>query len=129
MRKLSILFLVLSLALAGCGFGGDDEEDTAVSIEDAETCEEVADYFADVGQDFINDAEDAGTAALLAGPDSEIFQEYQPQWEEAFQKAQELGCSEEEMQTLLNDRYDELEVDGPVGEAILELLREQGIGQ
>ena len=124
-----MMFLILSLALAGCGIGGNDEEDTAVSIEDAETCEEVADYFADVAQDFINDAEDAGMTELAAGMESEVVQEYLPQVEMSQQKAQELGCSEEEMRPLLEERLDQLETDGPVGEFIIQLLRDQGIGQ
>lgn len=117
-----MMLLILSLALAGCGIGGDDEEDAAVSIEDAETCEEVADHFAGVAQDFINDAE-------AAGMESEVVQEYLPQLETSQQKAQELGCGEEEMRPLLEARIDELETDGPVGEFIIQLLRDEGIGQ
>jgi hypothetical protein len=120
------MFLVLSLALVGCTFG---EEEDAASIEDAETCEEVADAFAVVAQDFINDAEDAGMAALSAGMDSEVVQEYLPQVELAQAKAQELGCSEEEMRPLLEERLDELETDGPVGEFIIQLLEDEGLGQ
>jgi succinyl-CoA synthetase alpha subunit len=124
-----MMLLILSLALTGCGIGGDDEEDATVSIEDAETCEEVAEYFAGVAQDFINDAEDAGMIALAAGMESEVVQEYLPQVEMTQQKVQELGCSEEEMRPLLEERIDELETDGPVGEFIIQLLRDQGIGQ
>ncbi len=126
MRKLLMMFLVLSLALAGCTFG---EEEDAASIEDAETCEEVADYFAGVAQNFIDDAEDAGMTALMAGTESEVFQRYQPQLELTQQRAQELGCSEEEMRPLLSERVDELETDGPVGEFIVQLLRDEGFGQ
>ncbi|HEX2282439.1 MAG TPA: hypothetical protein VHG52_11840, partial [Thermomicrobiales bacterium] len=128
-RKLLMLFLALSLALAGCGFGSDDEEDDTVSIEDAETCEEAADAFAAVAQNFINDAEEAGMQALMAGPDSELFQEYTPQLEEAQAKAEELGCDEEEMRALLAERVDDLETDGPVGETIVEFLREESMSQ
>jgi len=127
-RKFMMMLLILSLALAGCGSGGDDEEDE-VSIEDAETCEEVADYFAGVAQNFIDDAEDAGMTALMAGTESEVFQRYQPQLELTQQRAQELGCSEEEMRPLLSERVDELETDGPVGEFIVQLLRDEGFGQ
>lgn len=128
MRKLLMLFLVLALALTGCGFIGDDGDDDTVSIEDAATCEEAADASAAVAQDFINDAEDAGMTALAAGLESDVAQEYLPQLEAAQAKANELGCSDEEMRALLSDRFDELETSGPVGETILDLLRQQGIG-
>ncbi len=128
-HKFLMIFLVLSLALAGCAIGGDNEEDSAVSIENAQTCEEVADYFAEVAQDFINDAEDAGMSALAAGMESEVVQEYLPQLERTQQKADELGCTEDEMRPLLSERVNELETDGPVGEFILQLLRDQGLAQ
>jgi hypothetical protein len=126
-RTLFAILLTLSLMLAGCGIGGDDDEPEQLSIEDAETCEDVADYFAFVAQNFIDDAESSGMQALLAGPDSELYQRYMPELEASLQKAEELGCSEEEMRPLLAERLDELETDGPVGDLIVEVLREQVI--
>ena len=127
MRMFVILLLMLSLLLTGCGFGsgGDDDEPDTVSIEDAENCEDVADYFAVVAQDFIDDAEDAGIQALAAGPDSELFQEYMPLLESSQVKAEELGCTEEDMRPLLTERLDDLETDGPVGRTIVDLLQDQ----
>lgn len=118
------ILLVLALALAGCGIGGGDDSDEA-SLDDAETCEDVANYFADVGQDFIDDAEDAGLAALSAGMESDVIKEYLPKFEEAQSKADELGCSEDEMRALMSDRLNDLETNGPVGEYIVEILRQQ----
>lgn len=130
MRMLLILLLTLSLLLAGCGIGrgGDDDQPEPASIEDAENCEDVADYFAVVAQDFIDDAEDAGIQALSAGPESEVFQRYMPLLEESQVKADELGCTEEEMRPLLAERLDDLETDGPVGTLIVDTLYDQLVG-
>ncbi len=130
MRLFILLFLALSMVLAGCGIGGGSDDDSDdVSIEDAETCEDVADYFEVVAQEFINDAEDAGLQALAAGPDSELFQEYMPRLEESQTKAAELGCGEDEMRPLLAERLDNLETDGPVGETIIDVLNDELVGQ
>lgn len=130
MRTLILLLAALSLVMAGCGLnqGGDDEADE-VSIEDAESCEDVADYFAVVAQKFIDDAEDAGLQALASGPDSEIFQEYMPRIEESQTKAEELGCDEATMRPLLAERLDDLETDGPVGDTIVNVLNDELVGQ
>lgn len=124
-RMLLAILLTLAVVLAGCGIGGDDDQPEAASIEDAETCEDVADYFEDVAQRFINDAEDAGLQALMAGPESELFQRYMPELEASQQKADELGCGEEEMRPLLAERLDNLETDGPVGNMIVDILRDE----
>jgi hypothetical protein len=125
-----ILLAALSLVLAGCGLnrGGNDEAEQ-VSIEDAETCEDVADYFAVVAQEFIDEAEAAGLQALAAGPDSELFQRYMPRLEQSQAKANELGCDEDTMRPLLADRLDDLETSGPVGTTIVNLLDDQLVGQ
>lgn len=130
MRMLFVLLLTLSLLLAGCGIGrgGNDDQPDPASIEDAETCEDVADYFVVVGQDFIDDAEDAGMTALAAGAESEVLQRYLPKLEEIGQKADELGCSEDEMRPLLLERIDDLETDGPVGNLIVNVLYDQVVG-
>lgn len=127
MRLLILLIVALSLAMAGCGigFGGDDAADDDISIEDAETCEDVADYFGVVAQEFINDAEDAGIQALAAGTESALFQEYMPRIEESQAKAAELGCDETEMRPLLADRLDDLETSGPVGNTIVDVLYQE----
>lgn len=122
-----MMFLVLSLAVAGCGIGGDDEEDAA-SIDDAENCEDVADYLIDISQDLIDRAEEEGMAALTSGEQPEFLQEFEPQLEKAEQKADELGCDEEEMTALMNERFDQLESEGPVGDFILQMLEEEGFG-
>lgn len=131
MRKVLILLLVLPLALTACVVGGgdDDSDSNSQSIEDAETCEDVADYFAVVAQDFINDAEDAGMTGLAAGAESDVIKEYQPELEASQAKAQELGCDEEAMRPLLSERVDGLETDGPVGDFIVDFLRDQGFGE
>lgn len=127
-RKLVLMFLVLSLAVAGCGFGGDDDDDDAASIDDAETCDDVADYLIDISQDLIDRAEEEGMTSLMSGEEPEFIQEFEPQVTEAQQKADELGCDEEEMTALMNERYDELESEGPVGDFILQMLEEEGFG-
>jgi hypothetical protein len=123
-----ILILLASLLLAGCGFWSDDETSTRPSIDDAETCVDVADYLAVVAQDFIDDAEKAGIGALRAGPDSELFQRYGPQIQATQDKADELGCDEDEMRPLIAERLDGLKTSGTVGESIVALIRQELVG-
>lgn len=128
MLRALLLLILASALLAGCGFWSDDNAVSRPSIDDAETCVDVADYLAIVAQDFINDAEEAGAGALMAGPDSELFKEYGPKIEEVQAKAAELGCDEDEMRPLIAERLNDLETTGTVGESIVNLLRQELVG-
>lgn len=125
----ALLLLILASALfAGCGFWSDDDTVSRPSIDDAESCVDVADYLAIVAQEFIIDAEKAGMGALMSGPDSELFQRYGPQIEATQDKAAELGCEQDEMRPLMAERLNNLETTGTVGESIVDLLRQELVG-
>lgn len=124
MRKFIVLFSALALVLAACG-GGDGE---VQSVEDAESCEDVADLSIDMMQDMLDELSDMTMADFSNSEEPpEALQEFESDSEELQNKADELGCSSEEMQSLLQERTDQLEAEGPIAEMILQQLQEGGV--
>ncbi len=112
---------------------------TTTSTADPQTCEEVADVFIAINQEFLDELGDMSVEefeARLGTPDAPG-----PPWP-AFEKlgreggmlflraADELGCSEEDFQrlTLSEGRLDTLTPSGPAGELWVELLSESDGG-
>lgn len=124
MRTIFAAMLLVSLLVAACG--GDDDDNgggDVTSIEDAETCEQVMDVAMQEIQTLLDAASDMELTELAS---SQEFTDFQSEMETAGVKSEEIGCSDDEMETLYNERVDDLTAEGPVAEDLLEQLREQG---
>lgn len=109
MRKLFILMAAIGLVVAACG--GDSGGDS---------CEGVADDAIEVIQDVINEM-DSLTLEEIAAMDEEpeALADMERRADELQEKANELGCSDAEMQELLNARVGNLEAEGMFGELLI----------
>ncbi|MEZ4522524.1 MAG: hypothetical protein R3A46_12900 [Thermomicrobiales bacterium] len=111
------------LVFAACG--GDDDDDDTGSIEDADSCEEVGDVFIDEIQVLLDELSDMSLADLQSEDQPEAMTNFETNVEEIGAKSDELGCSDEEISQILQDRVDELEADGPVPELLLEGIQQE----
>lgn len=122
MRKFLPLLLVFVLALAACG--GDDDDDDTGSIEDADTCEDVGNIFLDEMQVLLDELSDTELSEFTGSEQPEALTNFEASVEEVSAKSDEIGCSDEEIQTFLEENVDELEAEGPVAELILQSFQE-----
>ncbi|CAN5584894.1 hypothetical protein BH23CHL2_BH23CHL2_10990 [soil metagenome] len=123
MRKLLALLLVLMLVIAACG-GDDDDNDGALTVETADTCEDVGDLYIDEIQVLLDELSGLDMAALASEDQPEALTNFEANAEEIESKSNDLGCSEEEMAEILQDRVGELEAEGPVAEMLLDGITE-----
>ena len=116
MRKLYILMAVLSLVVAACG--GDSGGDS---------CESVADEAIQAIQDVIDEV-DSLTLEEFGAMDEEpeALADMERRAEELQQRADELGCSDAEMEELLNARVGNLEAEGMLGTLLIDELEGGG---
>lgn len=113
--------LALVLALTAVACGGDDEP---VAIADATNCEQVMDAFIPLMQEILDSMSDLTMADLMSDDTPEPLLDFEERMEEIGAKAEDLDCSDDEMASMLEDRVDELEAEGPVAEFVLEILKE-----
>jgi len=118
MRKLLPLFLVFVLAFAACG--GDDDDDDVGSIEDAETCDEIGEVFIADMQTLLDELSDTDLTDITGDEQPEALTNFETSIDGISTKSDEIGCSDEEIQTFMEDNIDRLEADGPVAELLLE---------
>lgn len=112
MRKLYILLAVLGLVAASCGGGGDAA---------ADTCEGIADQAIDLIQEAINEIDSMDVEELMAMEDEpEVLTDMEQRGEELQAKASEIGCSDAEMEELLDARAGDLKAEGLLGAALAE---------
>ncbi len=116
MRKLFILMAALGLVAAACG--GDSGGDS---------CEGVADEAIQVIQDVINEM-DSLTLEDIGAMDEEpeVFEDMERRADELQEKADELGCSNAEMEELLSARVGSLEAEGMFGDLLISELESEG---
>ena len=123
MSKLfAALLIAILIALPACG-GGDDDDDDAGSVDDVETCEQLADLTIDEVQIMLNGLSDMDVnelqQAMQSGELPEPITDFESQQDDFVNKADELNCEEQEFLQLLDDRADDLEADGPIAEQLL----------
>lgn len=108
MRKLLILLAALGLIAAACG--GDS----------AGSCESVADDAIEVIQEVIDEL-DALTLEEIAAMEEEpeVIQNMEARADDLQAQANELGCSDAEMEQLLNARVGNLRAEGMFGELLI----------
>lgn len=115
MRKYFILVAALGLVAAACG--GDS----------GGSCESVADDAIDVIQEVIDEM-DALSLEEIASMEEEpqVLQDMEQRAEELQDQANDLGCSDAEMEQLLNARADQLTANGMFGELLVDELQSGG---
>ncbi|MDY7105961.1 MAG: hypothetical protein S0880_32650 [Actinomycetota bacterium] len=113
-RSLTAVLAVMALILAGCG-GDDDSADGA-------SCVDLAGEMMELLQDTIDVASDMTLEEMIASGEEdtpEFLVELETEGEALEERAEEIGCSDEEMEQLMCDRVDEIEAEGPFAEGIM----------
>lgn len=118
MKKLFALFAALMLVFAACGDSGGGD-----------SCESVADDAIGLIQDILDDVEDLSLEDLQNFGDEPpaSFQALESQGEELQATADSLGCSDEEMSSLVQGKLGDLEARGTLGELLLAQFQEEGL--
>jgi hypothetical protein len=98
---------VAALALVAPGCGGDDA---------ATSCPELADEVIAAVQQMVDQATEEQPDADFDGLEGRMA--------EFEEQADELGCSDDEMERLVLERVDDIEVEGPLAPVLPELLRD-----
>lgn len=116
MRKFLVLLAVLGLVAGACG--GDSGGDS---------CESVADEAVELLQEVIDELDDLSLEEIgTLTEDPEALTKMEEQGAELEAKATELGCSDEQMNELLQARAGNLTADGPFGQLMVEGFQEEG---
>ncbi len=115
MRKLFVLIAALGLITASCG-GGDDAG--------AGSCDAVADDAISAFQTVITELDSMTLDELsaLGDEDPQVIVDMEQKIESLQTQADDLGCSESEMQELLNARVGDLTSEGMFGELMIDEL-------
>lgn len=115
MRKFFILMAALGLVAAACG--GDS----------GGSCESVADDAIDVIQEVIDEMDSMSLEDIASMEEEpEVLQDMERRADELQAQANELGCSDAEMEQLLNARVGNLSADGMFGELLVDELQTGG---
>jgi hypothetical protein len=119
-RNVLPLIVAFALVLAACGGG------------QAETCDELAEETVKLMQELIDDVEkevgDVSVEELIATgeglPSAEGFEDDAAKIDD---RAAELGCTQTEIQNGVAARANELEADTPIGQFLIEAIRDGGL--
>ncbi len=120
MKKIIGLLLVLALVAVACG---DDDDAGAGALD---TCEGIADAGIAMIQDVIDEIDDMTLEeqiALGGEEEPEVFTEMERRGEELELAADEIGCSDDEMASLVVDRLGDLTSDSDFGTLVLEAVK------
>lgn len=115
MRKLLILMAALGLVVAACG--GDS----------AGSCEGVADEAIEIFQDAINEIDKMSLEDLASGNEPEALVKMEERADSLQVQAEDLGCSDAEMEQLMNARVGNLTADGEFGQMMLDGIQSEGL--
>lgn len=99
------------------------------------TCEEVADRTIVLAQDLIDDVErefadqslEDIIDRMLAGEELPSVSKFEDRADDLSQRAAELGCSQDELQTAVVARADQLEATSELGEFIIDAIERGGL--
>lgn len=124
MRRLPALAVALLLALAACG---DDDGGAPADPAALTSCEQVADASIALMQDAIDIIDSLSTEELAEFGTSEetpeVFRDVEAQGTALENRAEAIGCTEEQMNSLLAARVDDLSSDTTFGQFIIESVR------
>ena len=102
--------------MAACSSSGDEA-----------SCAEVADEAITVIQDFVDEVSALSVEEIFATDENVPgIDDFEARGEELQEKADDAGCSDEEMQSLINQRLSRLESDSEFGQLIIDSIRSEG---
>jgi hypothetical protein len=119
MRKLLVVIAVLSLVAVSCGSG-----------DSADSCEGVADDAVGIIQDMIDQFDSMTTddmMAMASEGEPEAVTEMTNKLDSLQQKAVALGCSDDQMTTLLADRAGNLKAETSIGQMMVDEIQSNGL--
>lgn len=123
MKRLLGLLVVLALVLAACG---DDDAAEPASLD---SCESIADAGIAMVQEVIDEIDDLTLEEQIAlgasEEEPEMFQNMEARGQELETRAEEVGCSDDEMAQLVMDRLGNLSSDSDFGQLVLEAVKAQ----
>lgn len=114
MRKATTILIAFALFIAACGGGGD-----------AGGCEGVADDAIDLIQGLIDDVDNMSVEELSSMDELPGMAEFTSDFSDLETKANDLSCSDSEMQDLLLDRLDTLTAKSQFGELMLTTFKDE----
>jgi hypothetical protein len=114
------LILVLAVTASACGGGLP------------QTCDEVADETVKLMQGLIDNVEeelgDMSVEQLIAsGEELPSVERFEEDAETIDERAEELGCTQTEIQNGVAARANQLEADTPIGQFLIEAIRDGGL--
>lgn len=115
MRKIAALVCAIGLVAAACGGG------------DSASCDAIADDAIVLIQDLIDEF-DALSLEELSGDEPAFIADFESDAEGLDQRAVDAGCSDSEMESLMDDRIDRLTSTGLIGETVIQQLQSEGFG-
>lgn len=116
MRKMFVLVAVLGLVAGSCGGGAS-----------ADSCEGVADEAVGIIQDMIDGFDELTLEdAMSMEGDPAFVTDNTDKLEELGQKAEDLGCSEDEMTALFEDRVGNLKAETDMGQMMVDEIQSSG---
>lgn len=117
MRKLFVLIAVLGLVAGSCGGGGS-----------ADSCEGVADEAIGLIQNMIDGFDNMTLDDMMAMEgDPEFVTENTDKLDALQQKADDLGCSDEEMTALFEERAGDLKAESDIGQMMVDEIKSSGL--
>jgi len=115
MRKLFVFVAVLGLVAASCGGGS------------ADSCEGVVDEAMDAIQAMIDGFDDLTLEDAMSMEDDPAFvTENTAKLDSLEQKAEDLGCSEDELTALFEDKAGNLKADSELGQMMIDEMEASG---
>lgn len=121
LRVFAGLLLAFLIVLPACGGGGDDDGAAAAgSVDEVETCEQLADMTIEEFQELLDGLADVTAAEMQSDATPEALTEFEEDGEALSAKAEDLGCSDEDMARMLDERAGDLTAEGPFAELLLQ---------
>ncbi len=117
MRKFLVLLAALGLLAASCG--GDDAG--------GDSCEGVADEFIVIMQDVIDELDAMSLDDLGATETPPAIDDLEQKGDALQEKADDLGCSNAEMEVLIDARVGNLTSDGLLGQFLIDEAEDGGL--
>ena len=116
------LVFALALGLVACG-SEDDNGDDDVTVDSADTCEQLVDATIPVMQEILDAVSEMSMEDIMSEEEPEELADFETRMEEIGERAEDMNCDDDEMGTLLEARVGDLTAEGPVGELLLEVIQ------
>lgn len=119
MKRVLLAVAVFGLVVAACGGDGGD----------AGSCADIADEGIAAIQEVINEIDTMSLDDLtaLGSEDPEFITDMETRMDELDERSTELGCSDEELAELVQDRVGDLSADSEFGQLMIDQFSDSGI--